>query len=93
MSLELGAQQGKGQLARPEPEEENLPLIADLVELTETYLSVEESQTRISSWWRRWGGGRAAGRGEMSSLEPAARVTAIISLRAERGVTGRGGTV
>ena len=29
----------------------------------------------------------------MSSLVPAARLTAIISLRKERGVTGRGGTV
>ena len=58
-----------------------------------THFSVEESQTKISSWWRRWGGGRAGGRGEMSSLVPAARLTAIISLRKERGVTGRGGTV
>ena len=44
-----------------------------------THFSVEESQTKISSWWRRWGGGRAGGRGEMSSLVPAARLTAIIS--------------
>ena len=58
----------------------------------ETHLSVEESQTSISSWWRRCGGGVAGGAGETSSLAAAARETAIISLSRESGVTGTGGT-
>lgn len=58
----------------------------------ETYLSVDESHTSISSWCRRCGGGAAGGAGEMSSLAAAARDTAIISRRKESGVTGSGGT-
>ena len=49
---------------------------------------MEESQTRISSWCRRWGGGTARGRGVTSRREAAARDTADITLRKESGVTG-----
>jgi len=55
-------------------------------------LSVDESQTRISSWCRRWGRGTPAGAGEISNLVAAARDTAIMIRRKERGVTGSGGT-
>ena len=58
----------------------------------QTYLSVEESQTRISSWCSRWGSGAPAGAGEISNLVAAARDTAIMIRRKERGVTGSGGT-
>ena len=56
------------------------------------YLSVDESQTSISSGCRRCGGGVAGGAGEISSLAAAALDTAIISLSRESGVTGTAGT-
>ena len=56
-----------------------------------TYLRVEESQTRISSWWRRCGWGTERGAGHTSSLAAAARPTAIMRRRKARGVTGRVG--
>lgn len=93
LSLELSAQQGQGHFTWSVPgNERGYRDYAMAHTLISTYLSVDESQTSISSWCRRWAGGLAGGAGDISSLAAAARDTAIISRRKERGVTGMGGT-
>ena len=93
LPLELRAQQCQGHFTWSVPDNENRKVIgAGIPTMMSTYLSVDESQTSISSWCRRWAGGMAGGTGEISSLAAAARDTAIIRRRKERGVTGMGGT-